>query len=986
MRVSGCVATVLLSMFLSIGCNHKDSSPFSESAQADLSTFEVADGFKIELVASEPLVFDPVDMEIDEYGRMYVVEMPGMPLNKSGLGKVVLLSDTSGDGVMDKRTVFADSLILPSGIMRWKKGVVVTDPPNVYYFEDQDQDGVADLKKTLLTDFDTSNLEANVNNPTYGLDNWIYLADLPVGGKGGIHFKGDTSGPSVSESTLRFRPQEHEIEVMSGQTQFGITFDAWGRPLMVNNSNHIYQDVIASRYLQRNPDMVASSATETLASHRDVFPITKNPEYQMLTDVGVFTSACGIVSYLGGAFPEEYNNNVTFVCEPVSNVVHADRLVPNGATFKANRVLEEKEFLASTDPYARLVNLYVGPDGALYLVDFYRQVIEGPEFMAKEVLDTVDLYNGTHKGRIYRISPEDADGPEWIKGLKLGDASSRALVEQLANKNIWWRMNAQRLLVDRKDPEVVPELVEMVKTNPAAQGRLHALWTLEGMGQLTSELIKTALADSVAGIRENAILLSEQHLQADPALANALLGLKDDPDFKVRFQLLLTLGYLHSPEADTVRQQLLFKNMADKWMQLAALSGASSQATALLDAVLARYDAKNNAHDLMVERLGAIIGKSQPGTTVRDLLRRSTGDSQGWQPALLQGLATGLRSRGSIPPELAGSRSLLVHSCLADSTIAVRRAALDVLRTIGLPGGSELSVAMNQATKMAQNKQLPEAERACAIDFLALKNPAAHAAWLKTMISPQQPLQVQLAALNALKIIPGTTVSTYLLSQWKNLSPGTRTAAVSALMMGDQRIALLLEAIENGKVSLSDINWSQSVRLRSLGNMDLRMRARALFARKDAKLKSLLQEYKSALTMDGDPNKGKAVFQQNCAVCHQVAGKMGRAFGPDLGTVHAWAGADIMSNILDPNRSIAHGFDSWEVTYNNGETAQGIITSESPTSITLSDANGQTKNIARQDIKTLKALGVSAMPVGLEEKINPQQMADLLAFLKKGEG
>lgn len=978
---------VMVILLGGMSCSGHKDTPFSKSAIEDLASFELADGFKIELIASEPLIFDPVDMMIDEYGRLYVVEMPGMPLNKSGLGKVVLLSDTSGDGQMDKRTVFADSLILPSGIMRWKKGVIVTDPPNVYYFEDNNQDGKADIKKVMLTGFDTSNLEANVNNPQYGLDNWIYLADLPVGGKGGIHFTNDSGGVQVPESTVRFKPESHQLEVLSGQTQFGQTFDAWGHLLMVSNSNHIYQDVIAARYLKRNPDMVAPSATETLAGHKKVFPITKNPEYQMLTDVGVFTSACGNVAYLGGAFPEEYNN-VVFVCEPVSNVVHADRLVSNGVTFKAERIWEQKEFLASTDPYARLVNLYIGPDGALYVVDFYRQVIEGPEFMAKEVLDTIDLYNGTHKGRIYRISAEDAPAAKWIKGLNLRAATSQELVEKLTDQNIWWRLNAQRLLVDRKDETVIPALVKVATSSKSPMGRLHALWTLEGLGRLSADLIRKALQDPVAGVRENAIKLAELHLDKVPTLASALLKLQDDPDPKVRFQLLLTLGYLNTPEANGVRQALLFNNMKDKWVQIAALSASSSQALALLEAVLSKFDPDNTAYSSMVNRLGAIIGKSQKEKTINQLIQKAT-DSSGrdkWRAPLLNGLAKGIRNRGEQLNEMGTSRYLLIHSCLESPSITMKRASLEMLRAIGLSSGRKTSLAMKKAVQEAKNKQLQEAKRACAIDFLALRNPEEYAGWLKTLISPQEPLQVQLAALNALKIIPGMDASRYLLGKWSSLSPGVRTAAVYALMMNEERIALLLKSIEMGRVNLSDINWSQSVRLRSLGNMELRMWARELFAKKDEKLKSLIQDYQTALALDGNPEKGKAVFQQNCGVCHQVAGKMGRAFGPDLGTVHAWAAADILSNILDPNRSIAHGYDTWKVLLNSGETMQGIISSESPTSITLSDANGQVSHIARQDIKSLIALHVSAMPIGLEEKIDKQEMADLLSFLRHGDG
>ncbi|MGH2566652.1 MAG: PVC-type heme-binding CxxCH protein, partial [Ginsengibacter sp.] len=241
-----CYSPVILFILLAmaVGCHNKATSPFSTKAEAALSTFQLEPGFKIELVASEPLLNDPVAMMIDEYGRMFVVEMPGVPFDKSGTGKVVLLADTNADGKMDKSTVFADSLILPTGVMRWKKGVIITDPPNVYYMEDTNGDGKADVKKTMLTGFDTSNLEANVNNPLYGLDNWIYLADLPVVKKNGIHYADDSSN-NLPESSVRFRPDQHKLEALSGKTQFGQTFDAWGNHLMVNNSNHIYQEVIA---------------------------------------------------------------------------------------------------------------------------------------------------------------------------------------------------------------------------------------------------------------------------------------------------------------------------------------------------------------------------------------------------------------------------------------------------------------------------------------------------------------------------------------------------------------------------------------------------------------------------------------------------------------------------------------------------------------------------------------------------------------------
>lgn len=986
-----CVLVFLFTFLLALsGCNQESgiSSPFSASAVNDLATFRIADGFKIELIASEPLIHDPVDMMVDEYGRLYVVEMAGVPFNKTGVGKIVVLSDTNSDGRMDKRTEFADSLILPTGITRWKKGVLVTDPPNLYYFEDSNGDDKADIKKIILTGFDTTNLEANVNNPEYGLDNWIYLGALPLRNGNKIHFAGDTSGLSVLEGTIRVQPDSRQLELLSGHTQFGLAFDQWGHLLMTNNSNHVYENVLPAKYLQRNPDLLVSGTTQTMADHNKVFPVTINPQYQMLTNIGVFTAACGIVAYQGAAFPDSFNQNVSFVCEPASNIVHADFITPGGSTLKAKSVFDKKEFLASTDPYSRMVNLYTGPDGALYVADFYRQVIEGPEFMAKEVLDTIDLYNGTQKGRIYRISGKDAAAPNWTSGLKLGDATGEELVKHLADKNQWWRINAQRLLVDRKDEKLIPALIEMAQHEQAALGRLHALWTLEGMGKLPAGMIKTALKDPEAGIRENAIRLADIHLPTDASLADALCGMQKENDPKVKLQLLLTLGDIQTQEADKIRQQLLFNDINDGWIQIAALSARSSEALSLLKSVLEKYEAGNNAYASLVKRLSAIVGKSQPYSKIKPLIHKSiegnTTDDL-WRSSLLEGLTQGLTGRKSLPEGITQSSTALIQSCLESPDIAIRKTSLQMLRVIGLSEGSQTVTAKLKAEQLAKDQQLSEAQRACAIDFLALQNPQQYTTWLKSLITPQEPLQVQLSALNALKVIPGTEVSQYLIDHWHTLPPGVITTAVNTLMLTDERITLLLEALEKGRVNLSDIDWVQSVRLRSSPNLKIRAWARTVFSKKDETVKKLLQDYQAALTLEGNASQGKQIFQQHCAVCHQIEGRLGRAFGPDLGTVHAWAPADIMSNVLDPNQSVAHRYDTWEITTNNGEVVQGIVAAESPTAITINDANGQSKNISRSDVQTMKALGISAMPAGWEEKITKQQMADLITFLKFGE-
>ncbi|TKK68676.1 c-type cytochrome [Ilyomonas limi] len=966
-----------------------------------IATFQLEPGFKIELVASEPLVADPVDMEIDEYGRMYVVEMHGYPLDKSGIGDIKILSDADGDGRMDKSVVFADKLVLPFGIMRWKKGLLVADAPNILYFEDTNGDNKADIRDTVLTGFAFSNAQMNAGNPLYRLDNWIYLTSESGGtyniykkefGYLGsdIYFLHHKEAPRLklegTGRTVRFRPDQHQLQLTSGVTQFGHDFDQWGHHLLGDNSNHIYEEVIAAPYLQRNPDLLVSSSTQTLTDHgSDVYPITQNPKRQILTAAGVFTSACGNTVYTGGAFPAPFNKNVTFVAEPVSNLVHADILKDSGATFVASRVgREHKEFLASTDAWFRPVNMYVGPDGALYVLDYYRQIIEHPEWMSEEAIKAGGLYNGMDKGRIYRISATNGKPATWTKGLRLGDASSEELVKELANENRWWRLNAQRLLVDRADKGAIPALMQMAKNPAAAMGRLHALWTLEGMGALNAALIQTALHDSVAGIRANAIKLAELHLSSSPQLASALLGLQNDRDPKVKFQLLCTIGYLNTEEAARVREKLLFQNLKDNWFQIAALSAASSQTASLLKAVMAKYNPQEPAYNSLIQRLTAMIGGSGEIEHIRSLIKKATlasSEKQAWQPAVLEGLTEGLERREKASG-LKDEQSILVDAFFNHPSADVRNAALHLLKVVGIQDDQLSKASMEKAVSTIENRNLPDEKRVEAIHFLALRDPSANATLLKQLIVPQEHSSVQLAALNILSLAPDSVVTGFVLAQWPVLTPELRDAGINTFLTSPGRVTVLLDAIDSGKVQKESIGFLQGVELMTQGDEKLRKRARSIFAHNDEE--KVNKAYQQALQLKGDAVKGRKLFIQSCALCHK-RGDIGASFGPNLGTVSQWPPEGIMANILAPNLSIAAGYELWVVELNNGQSVQGIIASETPAAITLKNAGKGEKVIKRSDIKSLHSLPISAMPAGLEKNINQQEMADLIAFLRQNE-
>ncbi|GAA5224924.1 PVC-type heme-binding CxxCH protein [Membranihabitans marinus] len=694
--------------------NHSETEKIRAEA---LSSFEIAEGFQIELIASEPLISDPVAMEIDEDGNMYVVEMHGYPLDKSGSGNVKLLTDTDGDGEMDKVSLFANDLLFPTGVMRWKKGIMVTDPPNVLYFEDTDNDGVADVRDTLLHGFSISNPQHNVNSPMLGLDNWIYIAnESAVAAKvyteefsdpgSELHFYKQPDAPSLGVNgggrRIRFKPDELKLEATSSRSQFGQTYDKWGHHFLNSNANHIYQEVIAASYLERNPDLQISNSTEIISDHghaAEVFPITLNPQHQLLTDLGVFTSACGITAYGGGLFPKEFENSV-FVSEPVSNLVHVDIVQEKGSTHVASRKYEQQEFLASKDPWSRPVNNYVGPDGALYVVDYYRRIVEHPEWMSDDVVESGIVYDGVDQGRIYRITPKGTKPANWTRDFSMSDLSNKELVNYLNNPNSWFRRTAQRLILDRSDKSINSELTELVRTKEASLGRLHAAWTMEGLNVLTKEIIIELLKDPVAGIRENAILLSESFLDKEEVVT-ALLGLQNDENPRVRFQLMCTLGYIDSPKANKVRLEMGMENVEDYWIQIASLSSSSPDLVGLLDAAINHYQKDEKSYKKYISKIVSMISRQNNTAEIKNLIQRALKsnikESEGWRIAILQGLMAGKSNVDYKSLTFERERKLLYGIVFSNHFKELKETSLSLLTAMGLPVDINIGNAIEKA-------------------------------------------------------------------------------------------------------------------------------------------------------------------------------------------------------------------------------------------------------------------------------------------------
>ncbi len=467
------------------------------SPQAALRAFHLVDGFRIELAASEPLVVDPIAMSFDADGRLYVVEMRGYGENgAANLGRIRLLTDVDDDGRYDESTIFADGLSWPTAVTCANGGVYVTAAPDLIFLRDHDHDGIADERTAWFQGFGRDNVQGLVNTLTWGLDNRIHGATSSTGAR--LKQLLDPAQPPLElrGRDFAFDPRTHRLSPTSGGGQHGLSFNRWGEKFVCSNSDHIQQILYEDRYLERNPYMMPLPAHVSIAAdgpQATVYRTSPVETWRVIrtrlrvsgvvpgpvegggTPAGYFTGATGITLYRGDAWPAEFLD-YALVCDVGSNLVHRKRLLDQGIRYRAERVDNHREFLTSDDIWFRPVQLANGPDGALYVIDMYREVIEHPASLPPVIKRHLDLNSGRNLGRIYRIVPQGFVHPPQPQFSKLTTAE---LVPQLTNANGWQRETAARLLYERHDASVAADVRALLRQANRAEGRLRAsmCWT-----------------------------------------------------------------------------------------------------------------------------------------------------------------------------------------------------------------------------------------------------------------------------------------------------------------------------------------------------------------------------------------------------------------------------------------------------------------------------------------------------------------------------
>jgi glucose/arabinose dehydrogenase/mono/diheme cytochrome c family protein len=608
------------------------------SARDEMKTFKIAPGYRVELVAGEPLVHDPVAMTFDPDGRIWVCEMPGFMPNIDGTGEkepvctISVLEDTDGDGVMDKRTVFLDKLVLPRGLCWTTDGLLVAASGKIWLCRDVDGDLKCDQKE-LICEYNAGNPEHSLNGFMPALDNWIYCA------KEGLRLR-KLGGRWVRESTVP-------------RGQWGITQDDHGILVYNVNAQLIRGDLIPCY----SPSAQAPNPfiNVQLYKEQEVWPIRVNPGINrgylasFLRPDGTMKVAnanCGPVVYRGDNLPKELRGDV-FINEPAGNLVRRQVFVEEKGVKTSRNAYNKAEFLASTDERFRPVNMYNAPDGTLYMVDMYRGIIQHgayiTPYLRQQILDR-ELDKSIGLGRIFRIVHESS---QPRRPPALGKATSADLVALLASANGWHRDMAQQLLVERHDLSVVPALEKLAVTGASALGRLDGLWTLEGLGKLDTDVLFSLLADKDANLRASAVCLLRKEVNrvADPSTIQELAPLAKDADKIVRMQVALTLGLVNSPLADRVLEPILKDAASDPALLEAILAGFAGRETEFL---AARIDLPNWAkaeswrQKLLATSAGLLWRVRQPLAVLRFLhLVGGQPEERSWQQiALLEGLTS----------------------------------------------------------------------------------------------------------------------------------------------------------------------------------------------------------------------------------------------------------------------------------------------------------------------------------------------------------
>lgn len=971
--------------------------PPPKSPEDSLRAIRTKADLTVELVASEPLIESPVAIDWDAQGRLWVCEMydypaglnpPADPARKYGEplkeppggftpgGRIKILTDRNGDGRYDKATLFLDGIPFPTGVIPWRNGALICAAPDLLYAEDTNRDGRADIVRTNVTGFAKHNYQARVNGFTWGLDGWLHASSGLFGGK--VRSLQTGQEIDLSGRDFRYRPDTGEIEAVSGISQFGRVRDDFDNWFGNDNSTWLWHYPLPDHYLRRNPFVSSGEPRVYVARGNEpnrVFPtsrtITRFNDPHM---ANIVTSACGPGVYRDRLLGEEYYGNV-FICEPVHNLVHRQVLERSGVSFVGHRGSGEEraEFLSSGDSWFRPVQARTGPDGALYIVDMYRFVIEHPRWIPPERLRELEPRAGADMGRIYRVYPR---GKKPIAAPRLEPASVATLVKALESENGPVRDLAHRELLKRAASETFRRQIEATHALDidrsgfvSSAARVQRLATLRNLNLLSDDQIIEALDDSDADVRRFTLKLADGR----PGCVDALMEFPGRPanaDSRLMRQYWLAVSGFDSNVVHRFLSSQPPLVEAPEWL-LATRKAPYSAVEAIFRAAA---PGKLGASGGVPKAMTALFATMIEGKLVADLGRvlvrllppdgKSIDLSSAW-------------AVNALHAELLEHPQVL--SALAKNTDPEIRRAAERLR-VDFADGRQVHWLMTGELKTLSPESIPPVIR---ILGHYAQDSATNRAQLMELFSADLDAAARQELRKAISRLQGDAFAQEAIARWTSFGPSVRSAWLDLLLAKENWSDIVLSGVEGVLVQVNELSLTQQQRLRSHARPEVRARAEKLFTATTTNRRDVLARYDKVGSLAPKKDRGGELFAKNCAQCHAFRGQ-GHDVGPNLAEFAGKSPADFLLAILDPNAGINPNFIAYNVETADGRSLSGIVRNETTAGLTLVQGGGVRESIARRDIQGIRASALSLMPEGLEQSLSPQDMADLIAWLKSG--
>ncbi len=977
------------------------------------SNLEVHPDFDLKLVAAEPLLSKPINFDWDAAGRLWVAETPEYPNGRRGMrpdyrgkewkdhggvdpkpgqqerparDKISILTDTNGDGVMDQRAVFHEGLDLVTGLVFYKDGVIVTQAPDVLWLRDTDKDGRCDRVEKLYTGLGTRDTHAVINNPRMGWDGWVYATHGYSSSQHVLSGDGQRDFGVIGSGVVRFRPDGSAFEQYSsrGGNTWGLTVTGDNRVFWTQPTSGVLllHTVLPEAALARGKVGTQTSFKQVIRSPKSFPAMTwEQMAYVQIDFVGSFTAAAGCVVYDGGTWPAEYAGDY-FTTEPTINIVHHQRLQREGASYSANKLpgREETEFIRSKDMWWRPIEVRVGPDGAMYIADFYNQAVihndtRGPDH--NDVNAAVRPDRDHYFGRIWRVNHKAARAVPVPDLSRAGDGELAAALEH-PNRAV--RLMAVQLLADK--PSAADAVSARLK-NPEPLTRLAALWALHRMGGLTSERMQVALTDPSPEVRRNAALLVEEKTGAPVGQERVGAGLRallKDSDPQVRVAGLRALAVAGLDEEGARDLVAAWPLLDDDFQRSAAVGAAMSRPEATIGAALGA--ANPDALRPLVGQLAMGIGEKKVLASAAALVRTvaaAPGGGARVGAVVLEELGRALKEVPELDEALAQSLKTLLGGPNGPSALPLA-AAWDKHGRLSAEVGA--GAARLVATLQDAGAAGP-ARVAAARNLLGLGRSEDLEKVLAAALGAEK-LQAELVTL--LGETGALPVGKMVAGAYGKLTVEGQSAAFGVLLQRGPWALALLDAIQANQVNASMIGPVNVGRLRAHPDKAVATRANAMLDQllgPAAKAKNdLIAKLTPEVEKPGDEAKGKQVFGSACAVCHKL-GETGAEVGPALTGMGSHGPAELLVHILDPNREVDPSFVTWNLETKDGQFHSGIIVRENPGAVTLKGPAGieEVKTVA---IKAKVNTGRSLMPEGFEG-LGAESLRDLLAYLCGGD-